>query len=61
MKGREIIKKLEAKGWRVNRIKGSHNHMTHSAQFTTIPVYGSKDLDIGLIRAIERQTGVKLQ
>ena len=43
------------------RTNGSHYRMGKKSRRTTVPVHGKKDLGKGLIKAIERQTGVKLQ
>lgn len=62
MNGKQVIKKLEKLGWRVTRVKGSHHQMANEdgSKYTTIPVHGSKDIDIDLIRKIQRDTGVQL-
>jgi len=44
------------------RVEGSH-HIMKNLELNIkvpIPVHGSKDIQIGLIKAIEKQTGVKL-
>ncbi|HXU29996.1 MAG TPA: type II toxin-antitoxin system HicA family toxin [Thermoanaerobaculia bacterium] len=61
MTGREVIAKLKAAGWELDRVHGSHHVMVKGGQAVPIPVHGSRDLGIGLIVAIERQTGVKLK
>jgi predicted RNA binding protein YcfA (HicA-like mRNA interferase family) len=62
MNGKQIIAKLKQQGWTLVRIEGSHHIMKNSAsnKKVPIPVHGSKDVQIGLIKAIEKQTGVKL-
>ena len=40
--------------------RGSHVKMLKGNLITEIPIHGNKDLGRGLIRAIEKQTGVKL-
>lgn len=62
MNGKQVIKELERNGWLVVRINGSH-HMLKREGVTVpvpVPVHGSRDLGIGLIKKIEKQTGVKL-
>ena len=61
MDAKTVIKKLEAKGWQVLRQKGSHAQMGKGSRRTTIPVHGKRDLKIGTLRSIEKQTGEKLQ
>jgi len=34
--------------------------MGKGSQRTTVPVHGSRNIGIGLLQAIEKQTGVKL-
>jgi predicted RNA binding protein YcfA (HicA-like mRNA interferase family) len=58
--GREVIRKLEGAGWREVRISGSHHILQKDGRSVPVPVHGGRDLGIGLIRKIEKQTGVKL-
>lgn len=62
MNGKQIIAKLKKEGWILIRVEGSH-HIMKNAELNKkvpIPVHGSKDVQIGLLKAIEKQTGVKL-
>ena len=60
MKGKEIVRKLEDYGWERRNINGSHLIMTKAGcRPTQIPCHG-KDIKKGLLKAIEKQTGVKL-
>lgn len=61
MNGKEIIKKLQENGWELKATKGSHHMMTKGSHKVPVPVHGSRDLTEGLIRALEKQTGVKLK
>lgn len=61
MTGKEVIAKLKAAGWQVDRIHGSHHILTKSGQAVPVPVHGARDLGAGLLAAIQRQTGVKLK
>ena len=61
MNGKEVITKLKAHGWEVLRVNGSHHRMGKGEKRTTVPIHGSRDLGIGLLNAIEKQTGVKLK
>ncbi|WP_457551450.1 type II toxin-antitoxin system HicA family toxin [Desulfobacula sp.] len=56
MNGKEIIKILGQNNWQIVRVRGSHGLKTIS-----VPVHGKKKIGIGLLRAIEKQTGVKLK
>lgn len=62
MNGKEVIKRLEAAGWRVARVQGSQHILIKpgAPRSAPVPVHGSRDLSAGLIKAIERQSGVKL-
>ncbi|HMR34163.1 MAG TPA: type II toxin-antitoxin system HicA family toxin [Geminicoccaceae bacterium] len=61
LSSREIIRKLVADGWVEVAQKGSHKQFRHPTRpgSTTVP-HPKKELPIGTIRAIERQSGVKL-
>jgi len=61
MNGREVIRILKQHGWEVLRVEGSHHRLGKGKRRTTVPVHASRDLGKGLIKAIERQTGVKLK
>ncbi len=58
---RSILKALEADGWVLKRVTGSHHHYGHATKpgLTTVP-HPKKDLPVGTVRAIERQSGVSL-
>jgi len=59
--GKDVIAKLKAAGWSLNRIHGSHHIFTKDGKAVPIPVHGSRDIGVGLLAAIQRQTGVKLK
>ena len=58
---RELIRKLVTDGWVEVAQKGSHKQFRHPMRpgCTTVP-HPKKELPIGTLRAIERQSGVKL-
>jgi predicted RNA binding protein YcfA (HicA-like mRNA interferase family) len=60
MRAIEIIRKLKRAGWKVIDQKGSHVKLAKGSQRTTVPNHGTKDLGLGLVKAIEKQTGEKL-
>lgn len=62
MNSREAIKALEADGWVQKRTTGSHHHFMHPTKtgIATVP-HPKKDLPIGTVRSIEKQTGLKLR
>jgi predicted RNA binding protein YcfA (HicA-like mRNA interferase family) len=57
----EVIKRLKAAGWTHVRTKGSHHHFKHSERrgIVTVP-HPEKDLPIGTLKSIEKQSGVPL-
>jgi predicted RNA binding protein YcfA (HicA-like mRNA interferase family) len=61
MNGKQVIKKLNQHGWQVLRVRGSHHQLGKDSLRTTVPVHSKGDLGTGLLRKIEKDTGVKLQ
>lgn len=61
MTGKEVIAKLKAHGWSVDRVHGSHHILTKDGKAVPVPVHGTRDLGPGLLAAIQRQTGVTLK
>jgi predicted RNA binding protein YcfA (HicA-like mRNA interferase family) len=61
MNGKEVIAILKKHGWSHASTRGSHYKLEKEGlRAVPVPVHGTKDLGIGLLRAIEKQTGVKL-
>jgi len=59
MDSRSLIKELEADGWTLVRITGSHHHFRHSSKPGTVTVpHPRKDIPIGTERSIRRQAGI---
>lgn len=58
---RAVIKKLEAAGWVLVNAVGSHKQFKHPTMpgRVTVP-HPVKDLKIGTLKSIERQSGAKL-
>ena len=62
MHSREVIRRLQAEGWRLKKAKGSHHHFVHATREGKITVpHPEKDLPIGTLKSIEKQSGVKLR
>jgi predicted RNA binding protein YcfA (HicA-like mRNA interferase family) len=60
MNSRELIKQLEADGWRLRGVKGSHHIYTHSSRPGHISVpHPKKDLGAGLVSKLLKQAGIK--
>jgi predicted RNA binding protein YcfA (HicA-like mRNA interferase family) len=56
----ELIKMVEADGWTLDRINGSHHHFHHLTKkgIVTIP-HPVKDMDPKTAISIKRQAGLK--
>lgn len=61
MNGKQVIKELEAKGFRLLRVSGSHHILGNGERKVTVPVHGPVDLKIGTFKSIEKQAGVQLK
>jgi predicted RNA binding protein YcfA (HicA-like mRNA interferase family) len=60
VKSRELIAELEAAGWTLKRVSGSHHIFTHPRSLYSIPVpHPKKDLPIGTIKSIRRRAWLK--
>ncbi|HET6469300.1 MAG TPA: type II toxin-antitoxin system HicA family toxin [Geminicoccaceae bacterium] len=58
---REVLRRLQADGWKIVRIRGDHHQLQHPSRPGTVTVqHPRKDLDIKVVRSIERQSGLKL-
>jgi len=60
MGSKELIKRLEASGWQLIRVKGSHHIFSHPDRngHITVP-HPRKDLGVGLSKKIQRQAGLE--
>ncbi|WP_292993594.1 type II toxin-antitoxin system HicA family toxin [Nitrosomonas sp.] len=61
MNGKQIIKRLESEGWKLERVNGSHHMMKKDGKLVPVPVHGSRDVKPGTFHSIEKETGVKLK
>jgi len=59
--GKELIKILEANGWILERIRGSHHvYRNHDLKKSVpIPTHGNKDIGKGLFYKILKQCGIE--
>ncbi len=54
------MRELEADGWRVVRVRGSHHQLRHPRKPGTVAIpHPKKDLGPGLVEAIRKQAGLK--
>lgn len=60
---KSIEKKLTSNGWQLVRISGSHHQYKKAGVSTlaTIPNHGKKDIPIGILKSLEKQTGLSLR
>nr|WP_256346871.1 type II toxin-antitoxin system HicA family toxin [Pseudomonas gingeri] len=59
VKSRDLIAELEAAGWMLQRIRGSHHVFVHPSSPHSIPVpHPKKDLPLGTIRSIRKRAGL---
>lgn len=56
-----MIRILEADGWYLKRVKGSHHNFKHPTKrgLVTVP-HPRKDIPIGTLKNIEKEAGVSL-
>ena len=60
--GPEMCRLVEANGWVLQRIKGSHHIYSKPGErkIISIPVHGNRDLKTGLASRIARDAGVEI-
>ncbi|MBN3806690.1 type II toxin-antitoxin system HicA family toxin [Paraburkholderia sp. Ac-20336] len=60
MKSAEVVKLIQAHGWQLVRITGSHHHFRHAEKsgLVTVP-HPKKDLPPGTLNSILKQAGLK--
>lgn len=60
MNSKDLVKLLEADGWRLRSIRGSHHVFTHSNKpgHLTVP-HPKKDLGTGLVHKLLKQAGIE--
>jgi predicted RNA binding protein YcfA (HicA-like mRNA interferase family) len=61
MTARQVIRLLEADGWREVRRSGSHRQFRHPYKpgLVTVPDHGNVSLKPGTLRSILKQAGLK--
>ncbi|QHM96974.1 type II toxin-antitoxin system HicA family toxin [Kosakonia sacchari] len=60
MNSRKLIAEIQADGWVLVRVTGSHYHFVHPTKpgLVTIP-HPKKDLPIGTVKSIRKQAGIQ--
>lgn len=62
MESRVILQKLAEAGWEQVSKKGSHVQLKHPTRKGKVTVpHPERDIPIGTVKSIERQSGVKLR
>ena len=57
---KEIVKILKQNGFTKQSQKGSHAKYINGVKITIIPIHGSKDVPVGTVKSIEKQSGLKI-
>lgn len=58
MKSADLIKQLEANGYKLISVRGSHHKYRNATNVTVIVPHPKKDLGKGLVEAIKKQAGL---
>ena len=61
MNAKDILKILRQNGFIQVSQRGSHIKLTKDDKFTIVANHGKKDIPIGTVKQIEKDTGVKLR
>jgi predicted RNA binding protein YcfA (HicA-like mRNA interferase family) len=62
MNSRDVIKAIEADGWRRIAQKGDHVQFKHPRKKGRVTVpHPSRDIPLGTLKSIERQADIKLR
>lgn len=60
MNSRQLIKQLEADGWFLVRVKGSHHQFKHSSKPGLVTVkHPDGDIPAGTLHSVKKQAGWK--
>ncbi|GAA4899156.1 hypothetical protein GCM10023203_61290 [Actinomycetospora straminea] len=60
VKSRDIIKEIEADGWYLDRVSGSHHIFKHPTKSGSVPVpHPKKDVPKGTLNSIRKLAGLK--
>lgn len=61
MRVSDVIKKVEADGWRLLRTNGSHRHFTHPSKQGVVTISGNTyaEMPKGTLSSVLKQAGLK--
>ena len=60
MNAKEVLKALKQSGFHEVSQRGSHLKLSNGERVVILPMHGKKEIPIGTLKNIERQSGVKL-
>ena len=58
MRDKDLLKQFQKNGWKVVRVHGSHHILQKDGKTEVLPIHG-KDVPTGLLKAIQKRTGLK--
>lgn len=61
MNAKVVLKILYGHGFRQVSQKGSHLKLEKESKKVIVPLHGTRDIPIGTLKSIEKQSGVKLR
>lgn len=56
--GKKLAQILEKKGWILVKTNGSHFKYQKDQNSVSVPIHGNRDLPIGTLKALMRDTGL---
>jgi predicted RNA binding protein YcfA (HicA-like mRNA interferase family) len=58
--GKALVKVLQRSGFVLSHVRGSHHYLRRPGQdkLVTVPVHGNRDLPMGTLKSILRQSGL---
>ena len=61
MKVRDVIKRIEADGWYLARVRGDHRHYKHMTKKGIVTVSGhrAKDMPVGTLLSVFKQAQIE--
>ncbi|MCL2083266.1 MAG: type II toxin-antitoxin system HicA family toxin [Oscillospiraceae bacterium] len=59
MTGKELVKKLQKDGWKIDRVRGSHHVMEKGDLTVSVPIHTGKDLPVGTLNDILKKAGLR--
>jgi len=61
MDAKEVLKILKSNGFELKSQKGSHKKLIKGEMVVIVPDHGKKDIPIGTLKSIEKQSGIELR